>query len=250
MGASFRKVFRVDRFHSLTTAQDVRGLRKGPSMRRKSEKLKVIGSAKKTESVARCVDSGVASESSRNETDGPKGGCSVSCLPEFAGMAKKIYELGGTVSDLAEAFNVSIETIDKWRKEQKDFVQACKQGAGKANSEVQRRVFKMAIGYEYVVEEVRFYQGRVHIVKYCKHVPADLRAAKVWLLNRYSKNWADKPEPEKEESDLALLLKQIQGSRAMPKNADGTVHVPKGFNDIDRKCRVRYCIASHRIAGS
>ena len=202
-------------------------------MRRKSEKPKANGSAKKAESGSRCLDGDVTSESYRDENDGSEGACEVSYMPAFAGLAKKILELGGTESDMAEAFNVSVETIDKWRKEQRDFIQACKQGLGKANSEVQRSVFKMAIGYEYVVEEVRFYQGRTHIVKYCKHVPPDLGAAKVWLQNRYSKKWADKPEPEKEQSDLALLLEQIQGSRMMPKNADGTVHDPK-ISDTDR----------------
>lgn len=186
------------------TAQDVRSLRKGSPMRTKSKRPRSDESAKETGDASRRPDG----------ADTGKGSADPGRV--YGGVARKIFELGGTEADIAEALNVTRKKVASWRAGSPGFAEACMQGIEKANSEVQQTLFKMATGYERIVEDVRFYQGRVTRIKYRKSVPAHLGAVKVWLLNRYSEKWNSKPEPEEKENPLARLFREIQGTSIRP----------------------------------
>lgn len=189
-------------------------------MRAKSEKAKSTKPAKKAE------------VGSRRRGDAATGKARAAGLKDlglgkvdpqdYSLIAQKIFELGGTEADIAEALNVKRETIFIWRKSSQEFKQACKQGLEKANSEIQRSLFKMANGYERIVEDFRFHQGRVIRTKYSKWFPPNFTAAKNWLLNRYPEKWNGEPEPEQEEDQLGRLFRSIEGTVLRPVDESGT----------------------------
>ena len=189
-------------------------------MRAKSKKARSGQSAKKANDASCRPDD--AANGKADPTDHKGAAPDEIGARDYGRIARKVFELGGTEADIAEALNVSRETIVRWRKSSPDFSKACMQGIEKANSEVQRSLFKMAIGYEHVVEDVRFHQGRAITIKYRKKEPPNLAAAKLWLLNRYSEKWNSEPEPEQKEGELARVFRAIEGSVMRPKYEDGT----------------------------
>jgi ribosomal protein L31 len=58
--------------------------------------------------------------------------------PEFAKMARHLCKLGATDADLADAFDVSVVTIDTWKAKHPDFLGSLK--AGEADGRVERSI--------------------------------------------------------------------------------------------------------------
>ncbi len=120
--------------------------------------------------------------------------------PEFPKIAYKLTLLGAIDKDLADAFDVSTQTINSWKHEFPEFLESIKNGKENADAFVAESLFKRATGYSHEDVDIRAValgnnQGS-EIVKttIIKHYPPDTVAAIFWLKNRRPKNWREKLE--------------------------------------------------------
>ena len=115
--------------------------------------------------------------------------------PEFCDIARKLCEEGASNAELAAHFHINISDILTWQMDHSEFSDACKLGKGRFDAHVERALYTRAVGQTRVVEKVKRHKGEVFIVRYREHVPLDFGAAKTWLCNRRSADWARNPEP-------------------------------------------------------
>lgn len=108
-------------------------------------------------------------------------------------VAATIGRMGGTQVDLAEAFGVTLRTIENWMAEGEEFFRAVKLKQASMDNLVERSLFERAMGYEHESEEI-FHNKDTGIVRAQtrrKYAP-DTTAAIFWLKNRKPKEWRDK----------------------------------------------------------
>ena len=113
--------------------------------------------------------------------------------PEYAKMAFHLCKLGATDADLADAFGVSVVTIDNWKiKSAAEFLGSLKAGKEEADSLVVRSLYARATGYSYdAVKIFHTKDGKTVKVPYTEHVPPDVTAQIYWLKNRRPEQWRD-----------------------------------------------------------
>lgn len=118
----------------------------------------------------------------------------------------KLCLLGLTDEELAEYFEVNIDTIYNWKNEHPEFVEAIKNGKEKADAKVAKRLYRRAMGYEHKDVELKVVSNgngdgsRIEEVEVTKIYPPETAAAIFWLKNRQSKRWRDKQEIETKHS--------------------------------------------------
>jgi hypothetical protein len=116
---------------------------------------------------------------------GNKGGTPVTKYHKsFPSVAKKLCEFGATNADLAIAFDVALSTIWQWQFAHIEFIESCKVGKGHFDEGIKQAFYQRARGYDYVTEKVFQYEGEVIRAEIMEHIPADVNAAKFWLINR------------------------------------------------------------------
>lgn len=130
--------------------------------------------------------------------------------PNYAHIATKLCYLGGTPKDLAEAFQVTEQTIYNWLERHRDFYMAWEMSSRLADANVAKSVYRSAVGYNTELVESRYIQGvMVESVKIV-HVPPNPHSQAYWLNNRRPQYWKSKvdyvePVPpsaiDQEESD-------------------------------------------------
>jgi hypothetical protein len=114
--------------------------------------------------------------------------------PEFSEQAEKLCKLGATDKDLADFFEVSIRTIERWRVQHEDFCRAGKSGKDEADNRVERSLFNRAVGYTFESEKIFNNKGEIVRAPCLEHVPPDVTAAIFWLKNRRKDEWRDRIE--------------------------------------------------------
>ena len=112
-----------------------------------------------------------------------KGECAVgkfetAVLPEFDRIRKNLRE-GATPGELAGMLNISVSTLNRYRKQHPEFRQLFEEAKAAADDLVEAALLRRATGYENV-------EG--------KEVPPDVRAAVFWLKNRRPESWKDRRE--------------------------------------------------------
>ena len=136
-------------------------------------------------------------KSKRRKVPAPEGararvGRPSSYKPEFAKMARHLCKLGATDADLAEAFGVSIVTIDNWKIKFREFLGSLKASKEEADNRVERSLYARATGYSYdAVKIFHMKDGKITKVPYTEHVPPDVTAQIYWLKNRRPDRWRD-----------------------------------------------------------
>ncbi len=130
--------------------------------------------------------------------------------PEFVEQTKKLCRLGATDKELSDFFSVSSQTLNAWKVEYPEFLDALKKGKEISDAEVAQKLFHRAIGYKHKAVKIFNQQGVPLIVDYTEHYPPDTTACIFWLKNRRPDLWRDKREeaaPTEGNSDD--LLKAI-----------------------------------------
>lgn len=115
---------------------------------------------------------------------------------EFAGLAKDLCLLGATDADLAKHFDVSITTINNWKKKHPAFRLSLKAGKFVADSQVAASLFQRAIGFACEETDIRVIDKKVVLTKYTKNYPPDTTAAMFILQNRHKELWRMRQEFE------------------------------------------------------
>ena len=127
--------------------------------------------------------------------------------PDMCEQAHNYCLLGATNDELAEFFDVSPRTIDRWIAERADFGDAVHSGRVAADARV-ARAFMAARSVTTAPSSVRSsYRGELKTVTSTIHYPANVQACIFWLRNRRRQTWRDAPNdpPSDTVDDLALL---------------------------------------------
>ena len=116
---------------------------------------------------------------------------------EYAEQAFKFALLGATDVQLAEFFDVHVDTIYEWKNVHPDFSEAVRAGKMKADAEVAHSLYHRAKGAEWTEEQavkrkVSLHEEVVEIVEVRRAAPPDTNAASLWLRNRQSGLWSEK----------------------------------------------------------
>lgn len=113
--------------------------------------------------------------------------------PKYAPIAVKLCQLGATDRDLADAFDVSQNTIDRWKVRHPEFLEALTLGKDPANNRVERSLYQRANGYSHPDTKLFLGKdGKIVAHEYVKHLPPDTVACIFWLKNRRPDQWRDK----------------------------------------------------------
>lgn len=110
----------------------------------------------------------------------------------YAEQARKLCLLGYTDDQLADFFEVSASTINKWKLDHPRFSESIKKGKDVADGDVAESLYQRAMGYEHPEDDIRAVDGAIVITPTIKRYPPDTTAAIFWLKNRQSKKWRDK----------------------------------------------------------
>ena len=114
---------------------------------------------------------------------------------EYADQALKLCLLGAIDKELAEFFSVSVQTLNKWKKDYPEFLESLKKGKNIADANVASRLYNRAIGYSCKATKFATSEGRITDSKeYIEHYPPDTTAAIFWLKNRQPERWGDRKE--------------------------------------------------------
>lgn len=119
-------------------------------------------------------------------------------------------ELGATDIDLADAFEVDVRTIHRWKIRHKSFCHSLRLGKDMPNQQVERALYNRAIGYSHPDIDIRVVNGELVQTPIIKHYPPDTRAALAWAYNRMPDQWHPQPEGAPDgDNDLAEALNKL-----------------------------------------
>lgn len=113
-------------------------------------------------------------------------------------------EFGSTDRQLAKIFEVDLATIHNWKKAHpEEFFSQIRAGKDYYDSrKMEKSLRKRGMGYRYTEttkEPSRDPEslGKMVVTKtISKHIPGDVPAQKLWLINRDPKRWSDKQQLE------------------------------------------------------
>jgi hypothetical protein len=134
---------------------------------------------------------------------------------EFVEEARVLCETGATDYELACHFEVTIQTLCRWKRIHPEFRKAIKLGKVDPDDRVERSLFERACGYTFESEEIHVIKlpgdgagSEVVRISTLKHVPPDPSSAMYWLKNRRPEQWTDRRETPKNEPgrDAGRLL--------------------------------------------
>ena len=126
---------------------------------------------------------------------GSKGGVARAVYtPAHAVIAQTLCRMGAIDRDVAEALQVSVQTVEKWRLRHPEFNEACAAGKACADDAVEQALYRRATGWEHRSDKIFQYMGAPVIVPYVERFAPDTAACIFWLKNRRRKDWNDKWE--------------------------------------------------------
>lgn len=108
----------------------------------------------------------------------------------------RVYKLCLLLKDpkdekLAIAFDVSVSSIEEWKRKHPEFQMALKRGKNEADAEVAKSFFERANGYSHEAIDIRVVDGKIVKTPYMKHYPPDVTAGIFILKNRHKEDWRD-----------------------------------------------------------
>ena len=127
----------------------------------------------------------------------------------LAAIRKLVY-MGATDADIAEAFEVTEQTVNNWKIKHPDFFESLKDWKKDADANVEKALYQRAIGCDIPEDKVFNNNGEPLIVEGRKHYPPDTAAAFIWLQNRKPNDWRkEQPQADKGAEDLAAALDKL-----------------------------------------
>lgn len=128
---------------------------------------------------------------------------------EYADLAYKFALLGATDAQLAEFFDVNVDTIYEWKNVHEAFSESLKRGKLQADAMVSTSLFQRALGYSHAEDDIRTCDNQVVITPTIKHYPPDTTACIFWLKNRQRDKWREKQEQEQPNDVLDKVTELI-----------------------------------------
>lgn len=113
---------------------------------------------------------------------------------EYNEQAEKLCKLGFIDTELADFFDVHVDTINEWKSVHPEFSASIKNGKQLADANVAAKLYERATGYNCPDVDIKVIDGNIVQTELVKHYPPDPVAAIFWLKNRQKKKWRDKIE--------------------------------------------------------
>lgn len=141
---------------------------------------------------------------------GNEGGAPTKYDPKYNDQVYKLCLLGADDHDIANFFNVHVNTVINWRKAEVEFLESCKKGKEEADQKVAESTYKRALGYEYTEEHTSLVadglgKPKIKEKKTIKRQMApDVTAQIFWLKNRQPRFWKDKQEVEHSGTGITI----------------------------------------------
>jgi hypothetical protein len=129
--------------------------------------------------------------------------------PEFCQRAANLCIAGATDFEVAEDLGVCVRTLYRWKAQFPEFSQALKVGKELSDDRVESSLYHRAVGYSHAAVKIMQYEGVPVIVPYTEHVPPDVGAATLWLINRRGEEWRAKQVHELTGKDGIPLIPVI-----------------------------------------
>lgn len=121
---------------------------------------------------------------------------------------------GLTEEQICKNLGISKSTMNEYKKQHQDFLNALKKGKEIAITEVENALYKRALGYdcEEVKTSIRMIDGKEtkYTEKTRKHIPPDVGACAILLKNKDRGNWCDNPMKLDLEREFLELRKRIE----------------------------------------
>lgn len=143
------------------------------------------------------------------------GGRPTKFKPEHLVTARALAKLGATNQEMAEAFGVSLSTLNLWKVQHQEFSDSIKSGKEVADDRVVDSLYNRAMGFSHPDTDIRVVDGAIVETPMVKHYPPDTTAAIFWLKNRRPEEWRDKQEIE--HSGSVALTDRILAARKRAK---------------------------------
>ena len=125
--------------------------------------------------------------------------------PGYAALAEKLCIKGYTDAELADFFEVSTRTVERWKGKHQEFSRALKVGKELADERVERALYLKAVGYSFPSEKVHFDKdGDVHRAPITEHVPPSDTAIIFWLKNRMGDKYRDVHKHEHTNTNIRV----------------------------------------------
>ena len=119
--------------------------------------------------------------------------------PEFVDKVYELARTGLTDKEIAKAFKIGEATLNRWKKEFREFRESLQKGKQDFDSdEIESALRARALGYTHDDEKIFTHvikdKVKVTKVKTYRHYPPDVGAINTWLNNRRPDRWKQKQE--------------------------------------------------------
>jgi hypothetical protein len=166
-----------------------------------------------------------------------------SCQPGYADQARKLCRHGLDEADLADFFEVEPATIDRWRRTHPAFATALARGKADADAQVERSLYRRAIGYDRLVVKVftPVWAEEPIRVPVREQIPPDVRAAITWLSTRCPDKWGSPRQrvsqnlgkPREAAPSMPLERDQRGDLEAIPAERIGAAELRQVDDELD-----------------
>lgn len=143
--------------------------------------------------------------------------------PEMTTQAKKLAFLGATDREIADFFEVSESSLNNWKIQHPEFLEALKTGKEAADDRVEQSLYRRALGYSHDEDDIRTVSNagggsEIVVTPTVKHYPPDTTACIFWLKNRRKEQWRDRVEQELSGPNGTPLLTALQVELVKPQD--------------------------------
>jgi hypothetical protein len=114
--------------------------------------------------------------------------------PEFVQRASDMALVGATDAEIAKVLRVSLATFKAFKEKHPEFLAALKGSKEAADANVERALYRRAIGYSHPDTHISNFQGDITITPITKHYAPDATSCIFWLKNRKPAEWRDRLE--------------------------------------------------------
>jgi len=113
---------------------------------------------------------------------------------EQCARARDHCRQGATLGQLAGLLGVAPRSIDNWIARIPEFAAAVREGRAAADAELDRVLYRRAVGFDETVQRPVRCRGRVEVVSFTRHHAPNARACMRWLCRQLPQQWRRRPD--------------------------------------------------------
>ena len=119
--------------------------------------------------------------------------------------------LGATDKQIANVMDVNQDTLDRWKRDKPEFLEALNRGKLGADTKVVEAFYKCATGYYYEEDETRVVNKEVIVTRVTKYKPPDPWTCSRWLALRQRGTWSETTKVEITNTNLNINKLDLTG---------------------------------------